>query len=585
MFGILLRARFRMLKNAALSASLTHKIVITVLVLFGLFVFTGIGYACSLLVTVMQSGASPGEGLSTSSMVLIYHVNQYMFYFLLAGSVPFVASSLFQDQDLPLLLTSPIRPVIVIASKMIDAIVTNSAQFLVLGVPVLVGVCHGVQLSTSGWIWCIISIILLIILTPSITAFLLTVLALVFGMKRVRFVVMLVSVGMALSITMFAVISASRMTQGGSNDYRHMAEVLTGHSQTPEELRTSISHTMAESVHGKSMYERERSISTPWMPSSWVAEVVVDSSYKHTLSAHGVHGILTLTIVSALLIGFVLIIGQRLIVSDAILEQQDIENFGRGDSKRAGIPLPGLTLNVTGLLIKDLRYVGRDTILIGQIGTTLILYLVPFVLRYTQPVTSSIDISKYSDLTIVMICLIVFMVTSIMGLSSVGLEGKGAWVVFAAPLQKRAFLYSKWLLSFIVSGGLVLVMVLLAALIYQWPLDALLRPLLVLLPACFALSGLGVGLAGIFPRFLYDNPAHRASVWAMIIGFVFSTFYVVVCLTLFVFVWYSYTQHLPTANHIGIIGLIGFIVMTIGTGYIPINIAEQRLSQYEWNYS
>ena len=37
-----------------------------------------------------------------------------------------------------------------------------------------------------------------------------------------------------------------------------------------------------------------------------------------------------------------------------------------------------------GLVWKDLKYVARDLILLGQIGTALILFLVPFLLKIAQ---------------------------------------------------------------------------------------------------------------------------------------------------------------------------------------------------------
>ena len=56
----------------------------------------------------------------------------------------------------------------------------------------------------------------------------------------------------------------------------------------------------------------------------------------------------------------------------------------------------------------------------------------------------------------------------------------------------------------------------------------MLESLAVYFCACFALSGVGVGLAGLFPRFIYENPAHRASMWALMLGFVFATAYLIV---------------------------------------------------------
>jgi hypothetical protein len=99
--------------------------------------------------------------------------------------------------------------------------------------------------------------------------------------------------------------------------------------------------------------------------------------------------------------------------------------------------------------------------------------------------------------------------------------------------------------------------------------------------ASFGLSGLGVGLAGIFPRFLYDNPAHRASIWAMMLGFVFATTYIAVTSIIVVIALILLTHGEPSVPVISIATLL-FVALSIFTGLIPIKIAEKRLQRYQW---
>src|SRR5580698_4353317 len=101
MFRVLLAARGRMLANTVRSATRAHKLIIGTLVLFGMAIFTAIGIACAALVLIMQGGSAPGSPLTPAATALVGHIYQYLFFFLLAGSVPYVASSLFQDNDLP----------------------------------------------------------------------------------------------------------------------------------------------------------------------------------------------------------------------------------------------------------------------------------------------------------------------------------------------------------------------------------------------------------------------------------------------------------------------------------------------------
>ncbi|MGO8673030.1 MAG: putative ABC transporter permease subunit [Capsulimonadaceae bacterium] len=589
MFRVLFAARLKMLRNAGRELSTPARWIISSLVLFAMAIFGGIGVACAALVLVMQGGAAPGSPLTPAAVTLVSHIYQYLFFFLLAGSVPYVASSLFQDNDLPLLLTTPTPPASVIGAKMVDATATNASQFIVLGVPVLIGLGWGVGLSAPGWACCLVSIALLIILTPALSACLLLLLATVFGMRRVRYVVMIVSVVLALGITLLAVAGASRATQGGSMDFRRMQIVLSqSDSARSRALRSALTH----SLHGAAPTSSILSLHTAgpvWLPSTWAATVALDTAGRRGIHPIGLEAVALMGCMAALLLSVAVSVGSKVVASDTILEQQDLDSFGRRENansrtwvdhaRRIASRTP---MGAVGLVVKDLRYVGRDTILLGQIGTTLILFLVPFVLKLTQSGDTVATVETYGDLSKLMITLVIYMVTSIIGLSSVGLEGRGVWIVLAAPMTRGTLLRAKWVLSYGLSLLIAVVMVAIAALAFNWPLMDTLGWIGIIACACYALSGLGVGLGGLFPRFLYDNPAHRASVWAMILGFVFSSGYVVLTVSCFVVSWLAYGARIPQANAVALVGVVVFVALTLVTGLLPIRLAEKRLERYEW---
>ncbi|MEO7718928.1 MAG: hypothetical protein ABIY70_22235 [Capsulimonas sp.] len=580
MFRILIRARLRMLVNSASSAPRWHKLMVVWLTLFGLLIFATIGLACAALVLLMQGAAARHGALNPAAAQLTGHVYQYLFFFLLAGSVPFVASSLFQDNDLPLLLTTPVSPFAVVAAKLVDSIFANSAQFMVLGVPVLIGVGWGIGLSASGWGWFIASLALLLIFTPAFTGSLLLVLARILGVKRVRFVVMAVSVALALGITLLAVAGTSRATQSGALDVGRMRSALTGAATGSGTPASQWSGAQAQ-VQALSKGQSESGQS--WLPSTWACAAAIDAAGGRPLGPEGRRGLLSLALATVLMIAFCIAVGGKVVSSEDILEQQDLNQVGRGIRRRQGPPPPGLSPAMTGLIVKDFLYIGRDTILIGQIGTTLILFFVPFVLKWTQPSATPGE-DMYGPLAMLMIALVVYMVTSIIGLSTVGLEGKGAWMVLAGPLTRRDFLVAKWIVSFVMSVAIVAVMVVIAALAFGWSVGVAALAFGIFTFACFGLSGLGVGLAGIFPRFLYDNPAHRASVWAMVLGFVLATCYVVCCGLLAAGVYVGLAQHLLTHNALFAVAAIIFVAISLGTGYAPIALAAKRLGRYEWEH-
>ena len=181
-----------------------------------------------------------------------------------------------------------------------------------------------------------------------------------------------------------------------------------------------------------------------------------------------------------------------------------------------------------------------------------------------------------------MLLVIVYMATSIISLTSVGLEGRGGWMPLASPVTRGQFLRAKWLLSFGLSWLIVLVLTLIA-----WPAFGLSgtlvwQSLVVYLCACFALSGVGVGLAGLFPRFIYENPAHRASMWALVLGFVFATAYLVVSGLIAALAYLGVTRGGLAVSGVLTLSVSAFVLVSLLTGIIPVALATRRLRNYEW---
>ena len=574
MFWVLLRARLRMIRNAAKATTVNQRWVYGGLALCGLLLFSGLGIGCAAFMRILESTAPGKSGLGDLAAALLGHVYEYLFFFLLAGSVPFVASSLFQDSDLPLLLTTPVSPTAVVGMKMVDATVSNSAQFVVIGFPVLLGLAWGAGVTGAGWFVFAAGVLLLMAITPALAAFLLLVIAQIVGIRRIRFIVMMVSIGLALSITLLAMSGANKATQSKTLSVARLKDALTGEASQAQAVQTM---RMSAAVKG--------SVDThvpEWLPSTWASRSLLDVAKGRSLTDRGLIAILGMFFAWVALLALCIVAGRPVVTSEEILEQRDLEHTHKGIKGRGGVPFPGMSAAATGVVLKDLRYIGRDTILVGQIGTTLILFLVPFVLKLTDPGTVKADFDMYGNLSKLMIVLVVYMVTSILGLSSVGLEGRGAWMLFASPVACRTILWAKWVVAFVVSLVVAAVLCIINAVVFGWPIDVFVRGMAALACICFAMSGLGVGLSGLFPRFLFDNPAHRASVWAMLLGFVLSTVYLALAGSGAV-VAYLLVLHGMPLQQVAAGAWIFFIVITVGFGVVPVRAAEQRLGQYQWD--
>lgn len=567
MFRLLVRARLRMLVNTVRAAPHWQRGVVAGLTLFSLGLFLVIAATTAALVLLAQNGHPIGEGLTPAARMLIGKTEEYLFFFLLAGSIPFVSATLFQADDLPLLLTTPLSPRAIVAAKLLDAGVVNAAQFVFLGVPVLAGLGWAVRLGLDGWIWLLVTTLMLLALPPAATAVLLLAAARWLGMRRVRAVVMLVSVCLGLAVTMLAVVGASRAVRGGGLDWPRLQSVLRG-TASPQRLSENIETGTAGET------------SPSWLPSAWAASILTDTVNGHHLGRPGGAGLLALLGSTAILVGLCITLGQHVLASEQVLESGTGGNSRRRGAKRGALmrlfpPATG------GFLVKDSKYVGRDLILLGQIGTALILFLVPFLLQIAQGTGVATDNGLYGDLALALLGVVVYMVTSIVSLSSVGLEGRGFWLVLASPASRSTFLRAKWLGAFAASAGVAAILTLIAWAAFHLSVLVATGAMLTYLGASFALSGLGVGLAGLFPRFVYENPAHRASVWALVLGFVLATTYVVVCGLIAGGAYVAITQGRETRPIIEI-AAAGFLLVSALTGFVPVQCAARRLQNYEW---
>ncbi len=577
-FGVLVRARGRMLVNAVRSSGGRQRWVIGGLGVFGLLF---VGVVCVLsgaLVRLAQAGVPLASGLTPNAAALAERAYEYLFFFLLAGSVPFVAATLFQADDLPLLLTTPTDVRAIVGAKLLDAALVNAAQSAALGLPVLAGIGWAVGLSVSGWLWLATATILLLAIPPLAAAGLLLWAARVLGMRRVRVAVTAVSVGLGLAITCLAVVGASRAVQSGNLDVARLQAALRGDQIAPqppilgEQEKPPI--PASSNAHAFSNL----------LPSAWAAKMLEDTAGGRRLARGGWEGFIGLLLAAGALISLCLPLGARVLTSDAFLEPLDSGRVQTSPQAGRAWWTRGAASPAWGILTKDARYLRRDLILLGQIGAAGLLFLVPLLLRAAQGKSAGVDRDLYGDLALGMLGLILYMVTSIVSLTSVGLEGRGAWLVLAAPIARGAFVRAKWLGAFLVSAGTVGVLILAA-----WPLFGLSAmqvggAFLCLGPACFALSGLGVGLAGLFPRFIYENPAHRAGIWALLLGFVLATGYLMLCGLVAAGAALLPAQGVIGARTAGALGISLFVLLSLATGLAPVLLASRRLRDYEWEF-
>ena len=91
------------------------------------------------------------------------------------------------------------------------------------------------------------------------------------------------------------------------------------------------------------------------------------------------------------------------------------------------------------------------------------------------------------------------------------IEGRRAWIVLLAPIERSALIGQKLLVALPVALIFGLVAVLFSTRMLGVPGEVLRTSLIVAPAGAFALSGLAVGLGALFPNFKEDNPARIVS--------------------------------------------------------------------------
>ena len=161
--------------------------------------------------------------------------------------------------------------------------------------------------------------------------------------------------------------------------------------------------------------------------------------------------------------------------------------------------------------------------------------------------------------------------------------GAKLWVLLTAPDRRRTILVGKWLLCTLVCSAIGIVLSLVAGLVYRAGVLTIALQMTVMMIAAGALCALGIGISAVFPRFQHDNPAVRVSPWALIIGFVTASGYVVVSCLIFVVGAYLISLNGAKASIFAFCTAL-FALLTFAVTTIPLAIGARCIERYEWQH-
>ncbi len=490
----------------------------------------------------------------------IYQTFYMMFLFLLASALPFVASTLLLSADYALLFSAPVSSTSVIAAKLLDATVSNSLQFGALGVPAMLACAIVVHLPFVGWLLLPFLICLFAFLPALIVALALLFVLKFAGARRLRRAIALVNVLMAAFVCLTFVREAERMP-------------------------LQAIHFDASTAALPAMI-KVRSGTSRLAPSSAFADAILgESAFQSHDFRSAIHGWLTIAgWVSGLFI-MCLAIGGNVLTAGRIAEESEVETLLPMRTpawNRLRLVVPA---GVLSIVVKDLKYFHRDKVLLSQISMPLILYAIPLLAGLQSQHGDSGELVAFSG---IMVGIILFMHTSILSLTSIGLEGRAFWILLASPNRAVSILTAKLMETTLISAGVAVVLTLISTVIYDVPIVFAAAEIGVFGICACGLCGLGVGISAIFPRFVYDNPAHRVSAWALVSGFFASMGYLIILGLICGLAWFTVASPWAFLHVAPVLVCIVVVILatafTLCTVWSILHLGVRRLTQYEWEH-
>lgn len=168
--------------------------------------------------------------------------------------------------------------------------------------------------------------------------------------------------------------------------------------------------------------------------------------------------------------------------------------------------------------------------------------------------------------------------------SSISLEGEAFWLIRTAPINIKSFLISKLIYGFVPVFSIVMLMVFLTNLLMKVEGILMFASMSVVAVLCISISGLGVGLGAIYPRFKYENIAGVSmslpAMFFMLIA-VFLVFLTVGIPTVFFYLYYKGDMGPEASGLVVLISVILIVSINFIAFYFPMKMGIKRLRRLD----
>jgi ABC-2 type transport system permease protein len=439
------------------------------------------------------------------------------FSMLLFSNVVVSLSTFYLSSDLGFLLSSPIRFSSIFTMKFVETMLNSSGILLIFGLPIFIVCGQEYQASYIYYIAIPVMLVPFIVIPAIIGTSMTMILVRFFPVKRVQQV-----------LTVFGLILGAGL-------------VMLFRFLRPEQLINEIG--INEML---SYIENSRIPTSPYLPSTWATEVLMSLIEKNNTQA--LLNLLWLLLAASGV--FIIVMG----LAKAIYytgwagsaESRTVKTIQRGTlTEKLLMRISFLHSTTKSLLTKDIKLFWRDT---TQWAQLLMLAALLMIYLFNIRVLGNIEVPGFVSGSPTYKNFISFLNIGIAGfvLASLGarfvypstsLEGNSFWVVHSAPIHYRRFLLEKFfifLFPLVILAEILIVVsnILIGVGGYVMVLSAVTIFLMTI-----ALTGLGVGMGAIYPKFINENPAQIAMSTGGILYMILSLLYIG---TIFVLEAFSY---------------------------------------------
>jgi ABC-2 type transport system permease protein len=479
--GLLFRLKRKTLKN-----SLTHLTGEKVTKFLLLLTLT-VGFLCLdyLFFHRILSYLSKVPVIGTILTVRLLNMTFLTFFsMLLFSNILTALSTIYLSTDLSLLLSSPIRITSVFISKFIDTMLHSSWMILIFGFPIFMA-CGQVYEAPFFYYLLIPVILIPFLVIPASLGIGITVLLMrFFPAKRAQQVLTILGVLLAGVMVIF---------------FRFLK---------PEQLIQEVGVTELLQYLSQS-----RIPSSSYLPSTWATEALMGIIEKKPEAI--VKNLFLLGLGASLSFGFILRLATRFYYEgwSGSAESKTVKAVQWQTS-----PVDTLLSSFTflhpvtrALLMKDLKIFWRDTSQWSQLlmlGALLIIYFfnirnLPLDNIYLKNLVSFLNLGLAGFVLAALGSRFVYPTTS--------LEGESFWVLHSAPLDYRRFLLEKFFLFLFPLIGLAEVLVVVSNLLLKVDSYMMGLSVITIFFITLGLTGLGVGMGALYPKFINENPAQIAT--------------------------------------------------------------------------